>query len=239
MGETLLTRLASYSQNPLKKTLENFTTELLACLINNDKEFSNKFINHIIRDGRMRRRFKGASALSQQSFGIGIVDLVLSSRGNRVLVEVKIAAKETETKVYGKGRVPQIQKYLDFNEGHVAYLTTKAVGEPESNRRRKKFLGHFYFEDLYDTLGTTKLKAVGKLFRQFMEENGMKPPGPFTRKELDNAEQAFDFAKKCEAFLDDLKAKLEPEFRPLFQTRAWFTRGRFRYSLQVRVYDDR
>ena len=227
MGETLLTRLASYSQNPAKKSLENFTTEVLAYLINYDKAFRRSFIRTIVPDGRMRRRFKCASALSQQSFGNGIVDLVLSSGGSRLLVEVKIAAQETETKIYGKGRVPQVQKYLDFKEGCVAYLTTRAVSAPDVNSKREKFLGHFFFEDLYDRLVRAKLTDIGELFRQFMKENGMKSPEPFTQQELANARRAFGFAKKCEAFLNEIKSELEPEFRRVFQTRARFTGGHF------------
>ena len=84
----------------------------------------------------MRRRFKFASALSQQRFGKSIVDLVLSSGSTSILVEVKIAAQETETKIYGLGWVPQVQKYLDLKEGHVAYLTTRAVSKPDVDPKR-------------------------------------------------------------------------------------------------------
>jgi hypothetical protein len=227
MSETLLSRLASYSQNPAKKSLENFTTEVLAYLINNDKAFLGSFIRTIIPDGRMRRRFKCASALSQQSFGKGIVDLVLSSGDSGLLVEVKIAARETETEIDGRGWVPQVQKYLDLKEGPVAYLTTRAVSDPDVNAKRKKFLGHFFFEDLYDRLVSAKLTDIGKLFRQFMEENGMKSPEPFTQQELNNARQAFGFAKKCEDFLNEIRSEVEPEFRSLFHTRTGFTGGHF------------
>jgi hypothetical protein len=227
MGETLFTRLASYSQNPAKKSLENFTTEVLAYLINEDPTFRRTFIRHIIPDGRMRRRFKFASALSQQRFGKSIVDLVLSSGSTSILVEVKIAAQETETKIYGKGWVPQVQKYLDLREGHVAYLTTRAVSKPDVDPKRKKFLGHFFFEDLYDHLAEVKLTPLGELFRQFMEENEMKSSEPFTPQEIKSARQAFTFAKKCEVFLNEIKSELEPEFRRTFQTRTRFTKGNF------------
>lgn len=175
----------------------------------------------------MRRRFEGASALSQQSFANSIVDLVLSKGDSSVLVEIKIVARETETKTNGKGRMPQVQKYLDLKEGHVAYLTTKAVGQPGGNTNKWNYLGHFFFEDLYDQLVRAELTDVGRLFHQFMEENGMKALEPFTQKELDHAGQAFGFAKKCEAFLDEIKSEVEEEFLGLFQTPTGFTRGHF------------
>jgi len=229
MAETLFTRLASYSQNPAKQSLENFTTEVLVHLINKDKVFRRIFISHIIRDGRILRRFKRATAESQQSFGNGIVDIVLTSGESRVLVEVKITAGETETKIYGKGWVSQVQKYLNFKVGRVAYLTTKAVGAPILGVESKRFLGQTYFEDLYDHLVNAKPKLTdcGRLFLQFMEENDMKSLEPFTQREIAKAEIAFHFAKKCEAFLYEIRAKVEPEFRQMFQTRTRFTGEHF------------
>jgi hypothetical protein len=225
MAETLFSRLASYSQNPAKKSLENFTTEVLAYLINSDRTFRRIFIRHIIRDKRKLRSFKCASARPQQSFGNGIVDLVLSSGNRKVLVEVKIGASETETKIYGRGWVRQVKKYLSYKEGPVAYLTTKAASAPDVNS--KQFLGHFFFEDLYEHLTNVTLTLPGQLFREFMEENGMKPLEPFTQGELGNAQQAFGFAKKCECLLDEIKSAVEPEFRKLFRTRTGFKGGHF------------
>jgi hypothetical protein len=153
------------------------------------------------------------------------VDLVLSSGNRKVLVEVKIAGSETETKIYRRGWVPQVKKYLSYKVGPVAYLTTKAASAPDVNS--KQFLGHFFFEDLYENLTNAKLTLPGMLFREFMEENGMKPLEPFTQRELGNAKQAFDFARKCEFILDEIKSTVEPEFRKLFHTRTRFTGGHF------------
>jgi len=55
----------------------------------------------------MQRGFANAKALPQQTIGRGIVDLVLTGRRSRVLVEVKIGAQETQTKIYGHGWVPE------------------------------------------------------------------------------------------------------------------------------------
>jgi hypothetical protein len=230
MSETLFTRLASYSQNPTKQSLENFTTEVVAYLVNNDKVFRRIFVQLIVKDRRSQRAYKKATAKSQQGFGNGIVDIVLTATStNKILVEVKLTAKETETKIYGKGWVSQIQKYLNLKIGRVAYLTTKSVESPNLESNTNKFLGQFYFEDFYDKLNKArkKLTDCGQLFLEFMEENKMKPLAHFTRKELNGAENAFCFAKKCEAFLNELKPKIEPEFRKLFRSRTQFTSGHF------------
>ena len=227
MPETLFTRLASYSQNPAKKSIENFTTEVLAYLIKFDRAFRRTFVRHVIPDGRIQRRFRSASAQPQQSFGNGIVDLVLSSGDRKVLVEVKIQAAETVTKVYGRGWVSQVKKYLSYRDGHVVYLTTRSVSSPDVNSRY--FLGHFFFEDLHKRLLKVKAKltAPGRLFVEFMEENEMKSLEPFTKSDLAIAEKAFLVAKKCEAILDEIVSAVEPQFRRWFRTRTRFTGGHF------------
>jgi hypothetical protein len=125
--------------------------------------------------------------------------------------------------------VSQVQKYLDFEVGHVAYLTTKAVGAPDLKPKHKRFLGQSYFEDLYDDLvkAKSKLKDCGRLLLKFMEENNMKSLEPFTTRELVKPESAFDFARKCEGFLKEIKSGVEPEFREMFRSRSHFIGGSF------------
>lgn len=225
MTTGLFSRLASYSQNPDKRSIENFTTEVLSYLINNDRVFRRVFVNHIIRDGRTRRRFKSVSAMTQQSFGNGIVDLVLSSGPRKILIEVKIQAPETLTKIYGRGWVSQVRKYLSYKEGPVAYLTTRKSATPDVSSRQ--FVGHFHFEDLHGKLAGKNLTLPGKLFMEFMGDNGMTALEPFSGKDLSVARKAFSFAKKCEAMLDEIVTAVEPEFRRRFRTRTRFTGGHF------------
>lgn len=225
MAESLFTRLASYSQNPRKRSIENFLTEVLAHLINTDRVFRREFVRHIIPDRRMQRGFKRASAVTQQTIGRGIVDLILIGRRGRVLVEVKIGAKETQTKIYGHGWVPQVRKYLSYKAGPVAFLTTRNVESPDVNSRY--FLGHFLLEELEGRLDRNRLSATGQLLLDFMEENDMKALDPFTEADLKNARQAFNFSRKCEAMLDEVVGKFIPAFRKLFRVRTGFTSGHF------------
>src|SRR5262245_2201551 len=80
----LFSRLASYSQNPNKKSIENFTTEVLAYLITNDRAFRKTFVRLVIKDRRVLRGFSGATtAQPQQRFNHGVVDLVVSGPHRR------------------------------------------------------------------------------------------------------------------------------------------------------------
>ena len=225
MAETLFTRLAAYSQNPSKRSIENFLTEVLAYLINNDRVFRRVFVRLIIPDRRMQRGFAQASALPQQTIGRGIVDLVLTGKRGRVLVEVKIKAKETQTKIYGHGWVPQIRKYLSYRSGPVSFLTTRNVPSPDVSSRY--FLGHFLLEELHGRLDRNLLTATGQLLVDFMEENDMKAFDPLTKMELEHAGGSFNFAKKCEALLTEVVSKMEPEFKKIFNVRTRFTSSHF------------
>jgi hypothetical protein len=228
MSNSLFSRLASYSQNPNKKSTENFTTEVMAYLINEDAAFRRLFLRLLISDRRMLRGFSQARAQPQQSFVRGIVDLVVSGRRSRILVEVKIAAAETLTKIRGKGLVPQVKKYLGYREGPVAYLTTRTVPSPQVKSAR--FLGHFFFDDLHRELLQARLTKPGRLFLDFMEENGMESEAPFTKADVRGAQHAFRFAKKCVTAIDEIISGVEQKFKKLFHTRANFTKGYFHPS---------
>jgi hypothetical protein len=226
MCSSLFSRLASYSQNPNKKSIENFTTEVIAYLINNDKVFRGTFLRQVIPDRRVRRGFSGATALPQQRFDHGIVDLVVSGRHRRILIEIKITAAETITNIRGRGPVIQVRKYLAYREGNVVYLTSRRVSSPEGSSSR---LRHCFFDDLHRQLKLQKMRLTvpGRLFIDFMEENGMESQEPFTTADVRGAQHAFRFAKKCKTTIDEIVKEVEPEFRKSFHTRAYFTDGRF------------
>lgn len=229
MSDSLFSRLATYSQNPKKKSIENFTTEVMAYLINEDAAFRRSFLRLLIGDRRILRGFSAARAQPQQSFDRGIVDLVVSGRHSRkILVEVKIAAPETLTKIRGKGLVPQVKKYLRYREGPVAYVTTRTVPSPQVKSDR--FLGHFFFDDLHRKLLKARLTTPGQLFRKFMEENGMESEAPFTKTDVRGAQHAFRFAKKCVTAIDEIVSAVEPKFKKWFHTRTNFTKGYFHPS---------
>ena len=234
MSTNFLCRLSSYSQNPVKQDLENFTTEVIVHLINEDPAFRRIFIRHIIRDGRVARGFRRAKAESQvplgsRSDGSGIVDIVLRGAGRQILIEVKISADETETKVYGKGWMRQLRKYLHLRRGDVAFLTTKDIDSPEIPSER--FLGQCYFEDLYAKLKrrNRSLSPIGQIFLGFLEENDMIPVDPFNKSDLRIARQAISFKKKCVKILNEMITYIEPVVRK----QRIITRPRFSRSQHI------
>lgn len=223
----LFSRLAAYSQNPQKQSLENFVTELLAHFFNVSGVFRRKFLGTIFDDQRLARPFQRAKATTQETMSHDCrVDLVLRSRAKVHLVEVKISAGETLSGRWGQVGKPQVQRYLDLKCGHVTYLTTRDVLPPEVDGRGRKYrmVKHALFEELHTELSNQRLDALAQMFREFMEEHDMAAPKPFTRSELKAAEQALAIVEKCRSTLEIVANEVNAGFRANFRTRCSLTR---------------
>lgn len=224
---TLFTNLVKYSQNPEKQSFENFVTEILGFLINKDNRFKQSFLKLLLTRKTQYNKFQKCTCETQQPFNNYRVDLVLSNNtGEKILIEIKTTSKETYIFQKGRGWRPQIKRYLSLKKGHVAYLTTRDIPHPDIDSSDMYF-GHYYFEDLYKSLKRRKLCEIGEQFKEFMEENNMTPPKPFSKKEVKNAKFAFEFARKCENTLDEVKKEIEPFFKKELGGRATFTSGHF------------
>ena len=232
MKEALLSRLSSYSQNPAKRDLENFTTEIFAHLFNTSVLFRKKFLHVIVPQAGIRGQFARAQALTQQTIGRGRVDIVLQNRDSRkLLIEVKIAARETVVEDEDGESLSQIRKYISANAGPVVYLTTKSTPGPELRQGdRARFIGQAYFEDLYAAIHKAKLSELGALFVGFLEEQEMTPVHSFNHKEVQALIHAFDFLDRAVDVLNEVRTAVTPEFQKLFRTRKSFTSARSAYS---------
>lgn len=232
MKETLLSRLASYSQNPAKRDIENFTIEILAHLFNACIPFRKRFLRVVFPSARIRNRFEKAEALTQQTIGRGRVDIVLKNQsGAKLLIEVKITARETVVEDQNGEELTQIRKYIAAAEGPVAYLTTKNTPGPVLRRSdRAEFLGQVYFEDLFATLRGALLSEVGELFMEFLKEQGMTPVHSFNRTEMRILVPAFDFLDRAVDILNEVRTKVTPEFQKIFRSRKTFTSARYAYG---------
>jgi len=230
-GPNLFSRLAAYSQNPKKLSIENYCTELLAHCFNNDLVFRRRFLDVVFADWRMARPFRRANASTQESLGHDCrVDLVLRAGSRMHLIEVKIASGETLSGRWGQVGKPQVQRYLDLRKGHVTFLTTSASLPPDTDHRGRKYrmVKHALFEELYEAIGESRVSELTELFLEFMEENGMAGPQPFERRELRRAAEAFDIYKKCQGTLAIVRAEVNERFRANLRTRANLTRPAFK-----------
>ena len=223
----LFSRLAGYSQNPQKQSIENFCTELLAHFFNHDVVFKRRLLGTIFHDQRMARTFQNATAMTQESLSHDCrVDLVLRRRGKEHLIEVKISAAETRSGRWGQIGKPQVQRYVDLRRGNVTYLTTRETPSPEVDHRGRKYrmVKHALFEELHAVLSTARLRPLARMFVEFMETNDMASPKPFDLKELKRAEQALAIIEKCRDTLAIVANEVNAQFKANFKTRCNLTR---------------
>ena len=229
-GTNLFSRLAGYSQNPRKLSIENFCTELLAYLFNHDPIFRRRFLKVVFSDHRMARPFRWAEATTQETLGHDCrVDLILRSGSRIHLIEVKITASETLSGRWGQRGKPQVQRYIDLACGHVTYLTTSESLTPGIDHRGRKFrmVKHALFEELHEALRTVRVSDLTKMFLEFMEENDMAGPRPFDRIELRHAKIAVEILDKCQATLAIVRNEVNTEFRRNLRTYSNLTRPTF------------
>jgi len=227
----LFSRLAGFSQNPKKRSTENFCTELLAYFFNHEPIFRRRFLKVIFKDHRMARPFRKARATTQEALGPDCrVDLVLRSGSRIHLIEVKITAAETQSGRWGQTGKPQVQRYIDLKLGNVTYLTTSdSLGPDVDHRGRRRFrmVKHALFEELYEALATPCLTDLAKMFVEFMEENDMAGPQPFARQEIRRAKSAIDIIQKCQSTLAIVRTETNTVVRRNLKTRSNLTRPTF------------
>jgi hypothetical protein len=232
MSQTnLFTQLAGYSLNPQKRSIENFTTELLAHFFNDDVVFRRRFLAVIFADKRMARPFHLAQATTQESLSKDCrVDLMLRANSKVHLIEVKITASETQSGRWGQMGKPQVQRYLDLRKGHVTYLTTRASLAPDTDQRGRKYklVKHALLEDLYQALRPARVSALAVVFLDFMNDNDMAGPEPFSGNQIKRAAKSMRMVKKCMGALSIVRSEANLQFRRNLKTYSNLTRPTYK-----------
>jgi len=232
MSQTnLFTQLAGYSLNRQKRSIENFTTELLAHFFNEDVVFRRRFLTVIFADKRMARPFLWAQSTTQESLGKDCrVDLVLWAKSKVHLIEVKITANETRSGRWGQKGKPQVQRYLDLRKGHVTYLTTRDSLAPDTDQRGRKYklVKHALLEDLYEMLRAARVSPLARVFLDFMKDKDMAGPEPFGRDEIRRADQSMRLIKKCVGALSIVRSEANLLMRRNLRTRSNLTRPTYK-----------
>lgn len=221
MKETLFSRLASYSFNSNKLSIENFTTEVLAYLFNEDRAFRRRFLGLIMPDGRALRAFAKGQAETQVRFPKCIADIVIeSARGKRHFVEVKVDAHEAMEEDGGRLR-SQIDRYLDLKMGNVTFLTTRHTPPHQAELRGRRFsVNHVHFESLYTLLHGVTLSETGKQLVRFMKEKQMSPAEPLTKRDLRTADSSVEVYKRCLELMIQLRQEVSDTFVKNMSPRA-------------------
>jgi hypothetical protein len=201
MNETnLFIRLESYAR-------ENFTTETLAYILQNDRKVKRSFLELLLAQRKeVLAAFGDYDIKTQPAYIVGRPDLEITSKNDhtrKIYVEVKTQSKE------GEG---QIQKYLQLR-GYVAYLTPRNSDDPSLPDGRDGFLGHFRWHEVYSLIKVVSPhKVIHKQFLEYLEARHMGPLKPIRRGELRTAGPAVDFVGKLQELVQCVRRRVEKKY---------------------------
>ena len=220
MSYNLFTQLEGYALNLEKTDEENLVTAIFVYLLNSSKSkhLQKKFLSHLLADQKkslkkeLIRQFKNKPTIkSQVRSGDSVFDIEISAKvsDDKIIIENKVGSNPNTN---------QIEKYLKATRGYVALLTPSNVNSPKV-RRNLRYLGHFYWQDVYTIIKNVSKKCRSQIMKEFllyMEDKNMAP-FKFTKDELKNASAGYDFIAKADEFLEEVERRVGPDLRKTFR----------------------
>lgn len=219
----LFANLERYALNPEKTEAENLSTEVLAYLLRSQSTFRKRFLDRLLIEKKpLRRQFRGdVTIITQDRFGDCIFDLRIKSGEQSIIIENKLYAGEGFSHI-GRGEyVPQVQKYLNKGQGHVAFLAPRDTPPQKPKKNKGNYLGHLPWEDVCGILrGIRKKSQIMEEFVQYLEEKNMAGFQPFEQRELKSAAAGYAFIAKAESLLQVVKDAVDPFIKNTFNVRS-------------------
>lgn len=190
---------------------ENFTTEILAHILETDTGVRNAFLKLLLKhQPDLRKAFRSCGIETQPSFGSERPDLRLTPKSNPgapVLVEVKTQSQEGES---------QIQRYL--KNGYVAYLTPLGHDAPDlDGAGTERYLGQFYWHEVHSVIQKARSHNVlHEQFLKYLEARRMGPPEPISKGDLRASLHAADVIRKFQALVDKVRKEIQRDWEREF-----------------------
>ncbi len=222
MSNDLFVRLSKYAPSLERAPIENFFTELVREVLNQDSGACEDFLNLALRGKARCVRPCNAETQVSARFGIDILcfDLVVPLDKEQLIIENKVDASLEE---------PQISKYLEYvhKRGNARVLLASRdhnqIVEQARFRDDPQFVSPVLWGEVADCWEkkkqTYKSKCLVEGVLEFMEHYDMGPVRPFEAGEIDGAELGEVFHNKAKGMLTRLQSRLKEP--------AWVKDGRF------------
>lgn len=212
MKENLFFRVESYAK-------ENLITEALVYILETHQQLKDALLklllNNIDKNGELFKTFSNCIITTQSPYKESVIDVEFRSlSGKKILLEIKIDSFEGEN---------QIQKYLDLNQGYVAYLTRLGQSEPSISKNQDRFLGRFFWEEVYKLIeeeNTKKKNEIIDNFLKHLEGKNMNYPEPLLSEDFEQIKPAFKVLSKLRAIVSTVGNKIKPELENYFGTKT-------------------
>lgn len=187
---------------------ENYFTESFKFILNADDSFCAKFVKFASKK-RLEAPF---NIESQVVYGNSIIDLqITDKRDKKLLIEIKVGARQNMEIDDDGNESGQIEKYLKLGKGYVCFIERDRDGLNEKILKNINFTGHYAWSEVYELL-SDHIKAGNKTnptidyfeenFLKFMQQKDMMPFEKFTKEDAQIAPMVPDFYNRMEKFLD-------------------------------------
>lgn len=190
---------------------ENFTTEILAYILETDPKIKNAFLDLLLKDRpKLRTAFRSCEIETQPRYHFWQPDLEIrstSDRHTKLFVEVKTQSPEGES---------QIQKYLEG--GYVAYLTPPRYDAPDldgadAKKFPPKYLGQFLWPRVHSLIQKAGSQNIlHEQFLKYLEARRMGPSEPISKDDLSASLHAADAIRKLQELVDAVREKIQSDW---------------------------
>jgi hypothetical protein len=193
--------LKLYRTNMVKTPLEDFTTEILAGILDNNKELCNAFINEIIHiegdcfEISTQERF----LLNEDNCPDCRVDLVVRSKEAICFIENKVESREGYIQLERYGRV--LDSYKSENKTYLRYCTKY---HDNKDITYHEFL-QFRWADVYKFLKDWDSITIIKDYLDFLNDHNMSDNMDFNFKDLIALQEMNQVVKKMDNYFDKIK----------------------------------
>lgn len=190
---------------------ENFFTESFKFILRADPSFCGKFVK-LIAATELKPPFK---IESQVIYGNSIIDLQITDRHERkILVEIKINAKQNIEIANEGDRIEQIEKYLRLKKGLVCLIERDSSEISDRIKTSSDFTGRYEWSQIYELLSghirsnkkqNDLVRYFEESFINFMKQKYMLPFKKFTKKDVAISPFVPDLYERMENFLEYTK----------------------------------
>lgn len=191
---------------------ENFFTESFKFILKTDPAFCDKFVK-LITENRLKPPFK---IESQVVYGYSIIDLQIVDRhGKKILVEIKVGAKQNIEITNEGDQIEQIEKYLRLKKGLVCFIERDSSEISDRIKTNSNFTGRYEWSQIYELLSghirsnkkrNDLVRYFEESFINFMKQKNMLPFEKFTREDMEISPLVPDLYERMEDFLEYAKS---------------------------------
>lgn len=203
-----LLSLYNKHKNNDKTPLEDFTTEILVGILENDNELLDLYVNEVLKIGGEGYQIKSQVKYKLEDEKDCIIDIVIENNNYICFIENKVNSLEGDKQLYRYTKLLQILEKRYNKKVSLRYCTKQY--DPKEN----KYIDfmQFRWNDVYKFLEDYSEDRVIESFLEFLGGQGMASAGEFNYEDLIVMNKINSTIDKMNECLDNLKPIMVEKF---------------------------